>query len=132
MCLRTFRTIRDGRGRSPAGAPAVHFGLATGNWEIGFRRRAVPAAGSNGSQRGMNTDTSNTPSVLDSSIAERRRLIDVPALAIELGVTPRFVRRLVAEDRVPFLKIGKFVRFDPREIELWVDARRSRQAGTNV
>ncbi len=50
-----------------------------------------------------------------------RELIDVPALAIELGVTQRFFRRLVAEDRVPFLKIGKFVRFDPREIAGWVD-----------
>jgi excisionase family DNA binding protein len=49
------------------------------------------------------------------------RLIAVPALAERLGVTERFIRRLVAEDRVPFLKIGKFVRFDPREIEEWVD-----------
>ena len=49
------------------------------------------------------------------------RLMAVPALAERLGVTERFVRRLVAEDRVPFLKIGKFVRFDPREIDEWVD-----------
>ncbi|MCP4960165.1 MAG: helix-turn-helix domain-containing protein [Actinomycetia bacterium] len=39
-------------------------------------------------------------------------------------MTPLFVRRLTAEDRVPFLKIGKFVRFDPREIDQWVDERR--------
>lgn len=52
------------------------------------------------------------------------QLIDVPHLALMLGVTERFVRRLVAEDRVPFLKIGKFVRFDPREIDSWVEARR--------
>ncbi len=97
------------------------FGLASAIGRRGFSGRAVPLADSNGPQRGMNTDTSNPSSILDSSIAERRRLIDVPALAIELGVTQRFVRRLVAEDRVPFLKVGKFVRFDPREIEAWVD-----------
>lgn len=55
---------------------------------------------------------------------EPRHLIDVPTLAAQLCVTPRFVRRLIAEDRVPFLKIGKFIRFDPAEIERWVDEQR--------
>ena len=72
----------------------------------------------------MNIDPSNPSSVLNTSISERRRLIDISALGIELGVTQRFVRRLVAEDSVPFLKIGKFIRFDPREIEIWVDSQR--------
>jgi excisionase family DNA binding protein len=72
----------------------------------------------------MSTDTSNPSSVLGTAATGRRRLIDVPALAVELGVTQRFVRRLVAEDRVPFLKIGKFVRFDPRQIDEWVDSCR--------
>ena len=52
-------------------------------------------------------------------------LLDIGALAAHLGVTPRFVRRLVHERRVPFLKIGKFVRFDPGEIERWVDECRT-------
>lgn len=55
----------------------------------------------------MSTDTPNPSSVLGTAASGRRGLIDVPALAVELGVTQRFVRRLVAEDRVPFLKIGK-------------------------
>ncbi len=46
-------------------------------------------------------------------------LIDIPTLAIQLGVTTRFVRRLIAERRIPFLKIGKFIRFDPSEVEQW-------------
>ena len=69
----------------------------------------------------MSTDTPNPSSVLGTAASGRRGLIDAPALAVELGVTQRFVRRLVAEDRVPFLKIGKFVRFDPGEIDKWVD-----------
>lgn len=51
---------------------------------------------------------------------DNQYLIDVPTLAQRLGVTQRFVRRLTSEDRVPFLKIGKFIRFDPVMIEQWL------------
>ncbi len=47
-------------------------------------------------------------------------LMDIPTVAEHLGVTDRFVRRLVEERRIPFLKIGKYVRFDPREVERWM------------
>jgi len=47
-------------------------------------------------------------------------LIDIGALAERLGVTERFVRRLVEERRVSYHKIGKFVRFDPNEISDWI------------
>jgi excisionase family DNA binding protein len=58
-------------------------------------------------------------------IHDNRHLIDVPTLAERLGITQRFVRRLVAKDRVPFPKIGKFVRFDPARIDQWLaDCRR--------
>ena len=52
------------------------------------------------------------------------RLIDSEALASWLGVEIVFVRRLVAERRIPFLKIGKFVRFDPDEVAMWIDDQR--------
>jgi excisionase family DNA binding protein len=47
-------------------------------------------------------------------------LLDVAGLATRLAVTERFVRRLVFERRIPFLKIGHFVRFDPVEVERWI------------
>ena len=47
---------------------------------------------------------------LQSADAPRRKPIATPELAERLGLTGRSVRRLVAEDRVPFLKIGKFSR----------------------
>lgn len=53
-------------------------------------------------------------------------LIDCDRLAAWLGVEVVFVRRLVAEHRIPFLKIGKFVRFDPEEIAGWIDTQRVR------
>jgi len=51
-------------------------------------------------------------------------LMDLPALAEWLGVNHRHVRRLVAERRIPFLKWGHLLRFDPDEIEAWLDQAR--------
>jgi excisionase family DNA binding protein len=51
-------------------------------------------------------------------------LIDLPTVAQRLGVNERHVRRLVAERRIPFLKWGHLLRFDPAEIEAWLDAGR--------
>jgi excisionase family DNA binding protein len=51
-------------------------------------------------------------------------LIDLPAVAFHLGVSPRHVRRLVAERRIPFVKWGHLLRFDPVEIAEWLDAKR--------
>jgi excisionase family DNA binding protein len=51
-------------------------------------------------------------------------LIDIETLARQLGDSVRHVRRLVAERRIPYLKVGHFVRFDPDEIVAWLDAQR--------
>lgn len=51
-------------------------------------------------------------------------LMDLPALADRLGVNHRHVRRLVAERRIPFVKWGHLLRFDPDEIEAWLDQAR--------
>jgi excisionase family DNA binding protein len=52
------------------------------------------------------------------------QLLTMDELAARLNVTRRHVRRLVAERRVPFLKIGKFVRFDAAEVSAWLDSNR--------
>lgn len=44
-------------------------------------------------------------------------LWDVEAVATRLGVQVRHVRRLVAERRIPFIKWGHLLRFDPAEIQ---------------
>lgn len=51
-------------------------------------------------------------------------LLDIDGLADLLGVSERFVRRLVEERRIPFLKIGKHVRFDRAEVESWIKSSR--------
>jgi excisionase family DNA binding protein len=52
------------------------------------------------------------------------RLLDIDETARLLNTTPRFVRRLVQERRVPYLKVGRFIRFDPDEIDAWLDGCR--------
>ena len=48
------------------------------------------------------------------------RLLTIDQLAQLLNVNARHVRRLVAERRVPFLKVGRFIRFNPTEIIAWL------------
>lgn len=52
------------------------------------------------------------------------QLLSIPELADRLGTRVRHVRRLVQERRVPYMKVGKYVRFDPAEIAEWLDAGR--------
>lgn len=51
-------------------------------------------------------------------------LVDIDAVAERLGITVRHVRRLVSERRIPYVKVGHLVRFDPAEIAAWIDAAR--------
>jgi excisionase family DNA binding protein len=51
-------------------------------------------------------------------------LLDIDTVAERLGVTPRFVRRLVNERRIPFHKIGRYVRFDPTDVDRFVESAR--------
>ncbi|WP_420452009.1 helix-turn-helix domain-containing protein [Ilumatobacter sp.] len=51
-------------------------------------------------------------------------LLGIPEVAERLGTPERFVRRLVAERRVPFHKVGKYVRFDQRDIDRYLAAQR--------
>lgn len=48
-------------------------------------------------------------------------LMDLPAVAERLGVNERHIRRLVAERRIPFIKWGHLLRFDPVDIDRWLD-----------
>jgi excisionase family DNA binding protein len=51
-------------------------------------------------------------------------LVDIETVAKLLGVGERSVRRLVAERRIEFAKIGLYVRFDLEVVRDWVEDRR--------
>lgn len=54
-----------------------------------------------------------------------RQLIDIHGVADQLGVTDRHIRRLVYERRIPYIKWGHLLRFDPDDIERWIDHART-------
>ncbi len=56
--------------------------------------------------------------------ASREPLMDIEAVADRLGVTVRNVRRLVGDRRIPLVKWRHLVRFDPVEIEAWLEEAR--------
>ena len=54
----------------------------------------------------------------------RLRLVDINGVADYLGVTVRHIRRLVAEERIPYIKWGSHLHFDLDEIDAWLDQHR--------
>jgi excisionase family DNA binding protein len=69
----------------------------------------------------MSTAAINEPS-------DRTRLLNISEVADTLGVDVRHVRRLVHERRIPYIKWGHLLRFDPAELEGWIDRHRQRPA----
>ena len=58
------------------------------------------------------------------SAATLPELLDITRLAEHLGVQPRHIRRLVHEKRIPYIKWGHLIRFDPIDIAEWLDTNR--------
>lgn len=52
------------------------------------------------------------------------QLLTVEQAADRLNTTVRFVRRLIAERRIPFTKLGRHVRIDTADIDAFVAAGR--------
>ena len=61
-------------------------------------------------------------SLSHSCCADTADLIDITAVAQRLGVQVRHVRRLVHERRIPYIKWGHLIRFDPTDISAWIEA----------
>ena len=52
-------------------------------------------------------------------------LVDIVAVAKALGISMRQVRRFVADGQIPFVRVGHLIRFDPDELNDWINARRA-------
>jgi len=68
--------------------------------------------------------TQEAPVTASTATDNPGNLIDIAAVATRLGVTVRHVRRLVHERRIPYIKWGHLIRFDPNDIEQWIEAAR--------
>ena len=51
-------------------------------------------------------------------------LLSVEQAAERLGTSVRFVRRLIAERRIAYVKVGRYVRLDPTDVEAFIAASR--------
>lgn len=51
-------------------------------------------------------------------------LLDVEEAATHLGTPVRFIRRLIAERRIRFYKIGRYVRIDRHDLDDYIAAHR--------
>jgi len=52
----------------------------------------------------------------------RQRLLTVDEVADRLGTTVRFPRRLIAERRIQYVKVGRHVRIPERVVDEWIAA----------
>jgi excisionase family DNA binding protein len=59
-----------------------------------------------------------------SQSPQGRPMLRPEEVAERLNVSLRFIRRLCHERRVPYTKVGKFVRFDADELEAWIVTHR--------
>ena len=50
------------------------------------------------------------------------RVIGVEDAASYMSVPERFIRRLVAEKRIRYYKVGKYVRFELRDLDTFIEA----------
>ncbi|MFD2768526.1 helix-turn-helix domain-containing protein [Micromonospora eburnea] len=51
-------------------------------------------------------------------------LLTADEVAARLKATPRFVRRLVAERRIAFVKVGRLVRFEASAVTAYIERNR--------
>ena len=51
-------------------------------------------------------------------------LLDTEEVAHWLGTSVRHVQRLVTEKRLPYVKVGHFIRFDSGDVERWIEGQK--------
>lgn len=54
----------------------------------------------------------------------RKPLMTYQELSARLGLSVSYLRRLVMLREIPYIKIGRTVRFNPDDIDNWVSDRR--------
>jgi excisionase family DNA binding protein len=60
------------------------------------------------------------------AVRQSAQLLDIEQVADLLSTTTRHVRRLVFERRISYVKVGRYVRFDPEDLARWVEEQKVR------
>ena len=58
-----------------------------------------------------------------------QRLGDTDAVAVYLSLTPAAISHMVQRHQIPFVRLGRRVRFDLRQIDRWVERQQFEAAG---
>lgn len=58
-----------------------------------------------------------------------KKLLRVPEAAEHIGVSDRFIRRLVEQRRIRHYKVGQFVMFDTADLDAFVEAGKREAVG---
>jgi len=53
--------------------------------------------------------------------AESKRLLDIKAASLYMGVSPNTLYQWVSQRRFPFVKVGRLTRFDIRQLDSWIE-----------
>jgi excisionase family DNA binding protein len=53
--------------------------------------------------------------------------LTVSELAEIIGSSESFVRKLVFRNQIPYIKIGKLVRFRPIDVTRWIDEQQTKE-----
>jgi excisionase family DNA binding protein len=86
---------------------------------VGDRNDTVPGGASMTEEVRLTTDDR-----FQVGAGRRPKLLTLKQVAEQLNVNERHVRRLVFERRIPYLKWGHLLRFDPVEVEQWLEQAR--------
>ena len=79
-----------------------------------------------------NQETTVKPTITPTSPdpdANKDQLLNIAQVAHQLNVEVRHIRRLVHERRIPYIKWGHLLRFDPDELHDWIDQYRRQSHG---
>ena len=63
-----------------------------------------------------------------------RLLLDRPALAHAVGLSQRTIANLIKldDDPLPCVRFGRAVRFDPRDVQDWINRRKGNQLRSKI
>ena len=56
---------------------------------------------------------------------KQQELLDVDALATRLNCSAKWIYAAAEDGRLPAIRVGRLLRFDPDEIDAWIDERRT-------
>ena len=52
---------------------------------------------------------------------ESKRLLDIKAASVYMGISPNTLYQWVSQRRFPFVKVGRLTRFDIRQLDSWIE-----------